>query len=182
MAERLRDYSKGLDAEIKERRERLKRTEDRIKGLVGFIADGDRSEYVVATLRDLEVQAKTDRAAIERIQREAQEPLRLPSLAEISAAVQNLNKSLAGDPAQARARLRRWLKDGEIRVVRTPDQGVIVRGAYFPLAVAAENENSRQSQGFGTAESNVRSGGGVGMFISMILRDFLFPVSPPPQI
>jgi len=172
MAERLRDYSKGLEAEIKERRERLKRTEDRIKGLVAFIADGDKSDYVVSTLRDLEVQAKTDRAAIERIQREAQQPLRLPSLAEISGAVLNLNKSLTADPAQARARLRRWLKDGEIRVARTPEQGVFVRGGYFPLAVASENENSRQSQGFGTAESNVRSGGPIGESFYPIYQDF----------
>lgn len=159
MAERLRDYSKSLDAEIKERRERLKRTEDKIKGLIGFIAEGDRSEYVVSTLRDLEVQAKTDRAAIERIQREAQQPLRLPSLPEISAAVFELTRSLTAAPTVARARLRRWLKDGEIRVARDPDQKVFVRGGYFPLAIGAENENSPQSQGFGTAESNVRSGG-----------------------
>ena len=64
IAERLRDYSRTLDAELRERRERLKRTEDRIKGLVTFIADGDRSEYIVTTLRDLEAQAKTERAAI----------------------------------------------------------------------------------------------------------------------
>ncbi len=120
---------------------------------------------MVSTLRDLEVQAKTDRAAIERIQREAQQPLRLPSLPEISAAVFELTKSLTAEPTVARARLRRWLKDGEIRVVRTEDQKVFVRGGYFPLAIGAENENSPQSQGFGTAESNVRSGGAAGSSI-----------------
>lgn len=73
IAERLRDQSKELDAEVGEKRERLNRTEERISGLVSFIAEGERSEYVVAGLRDLEVQAKTDRAAIDRLQREASE-------------------------------------------------------------------------------------------------------------
>lgn len=55
IAERLRDHSKGIDAEPKHHRDRLERTAERIKGLVSFIADGDR---LVSTLRDREVQAK----------------------------------------------------------------------------------------------------------------------------
>ncbi len=46
VSELLGNYTRELDRELKERRERLQRTEERIKGLVGFIADGDRSEYV----------------------------------------------------------------------------------------------------------------------------------------
>ncbi len=92
------DYSKGMDAGLKDHRDRLKRTEERIKGLVGFIADGDRSEYVVSTLRDLEAQAKAERAAIDRLHKEAQEPLRLPSIDEITAAVFRLDALLSGDP------------------------------------------------------------------------------------
>jgi Arc/MetJ-type ribon-helix-helix transcriptional regulator len=63
---------------------------------VGFIADGDRSEYVVSALRDLEAQAKAERAAIERLQREAQQPLRLPSLEEITRGAFGLEKLIAG--------------------------------------------------------------------------------------
>ncbi|MBK7197542.1 MAG: recombinase zinc beta ribbon domain-containing protein [Myxococcales bacterium] len=159
IAERLRDYSKGMDAELKDRRDRLKRTEERLKGLVGFIADGDRSEYVVATLRDLEVQAKSERAAIERLHREAQEPLRLPSLDEITAAVFRLDKLLAGDPEEGQARLRRWLKDGEIRVARRDGGGFELRGAVAPLALVAENQNAKFNQELGIPESIVRSGG-----------------------
>lgn len=158
IAERLRDYSRTLDAELRERRERLKRTEDRIKGLVTFIADGDRSEYIVTTLRDLEAQAKTERAAIERVQREAQEPLRLPSPDEIVAAVFRFDAMLAGDPEAARTRLRRWLKDGTLRVARV-GSGFEVRGGCYPLALVSENRKPKPEQGLGFAESNVRSGG-----------------------
>ena len=61
IAEELRDYSRNLEAEIKTHRERIERTENRIKGLVDFIADGDRSEAVVSGLRDLEAQAMSER-------------------------------------------------------------------------------------------------------------------------
>jgi hypothetical protein len=107
MAERLRTWSKTIETGLAEHRERLQRNEDRIKGLVRFIADGDRSDYVVSTLRDLEVQAKADRAAIERLERAAREPLRLPSLGEITRGVFDMDRLLAGDVDQARVRLRR---------------------------------------------------------------------------
>ena len=38
IAEYLRDYSRNLEADIKERRERIERTEDKIRGLIEFIA------------------------------------------------------------------------------------------------------------------------------------------------
>lgn len=158
IAERLRDYSKGMDAELKDHRDRLKRTEERIKGLVSFIADGDRSEYVVSTLRDLEVQAKADCAAIDRLHREAQEPLRLPSIDEITSAVLRLDALLTGDPGPARERLRRWLRDNEIRIARRQGGGFAVRGGIAPGAMT-ETENPKPEQWLGTSESNVRSGG-----------------------
>ena len=48
IAEELRDYSRNLEARRKERVERLARTEDKMRGLVDFIATGGRSEYVVS--------------------------------------------------------------------------------------------------------------------------------------
>jgi len=101
---------------------------------------------VVATLRDLEVQAKTERAAIERLHREAQQPLRLPSIDEITTAVFQLDPLLAGDPETGRSRLRRWLKDDEIRVARRPGGGFELRGAVAPLALVAENQNAKSYQ------------------------------------
>lgn len=158
VAERVGDYSRHLEAELRERRERLKRDEDRLKGLVQFIADGDRSEYVVTTLRDLEAHAKVERAAIDRLQRETREPLRLPSLPEITAAVFEMDRLLSGDVQEARLRLRRWIKGGEIRVSRHR-KGYEVAGSIYPLALAAENGNSQQNRGVVLGESNVSSGG-----------------------
>jgi len=158
VAQRLRTWSQSIEKDLAERRERLKRTEDRIKGLVQFIADGDRSEYVVATLRDLEVQAKTDRAAIERLQRDAREPLRLPSLAEITRGVFDFDRLLSGDVVEAQHHLRRWLKDGEIRIARKP-QGYEVHGEVFPLALTAKTTFPSRDGSLAAGESNVSSGG-----------------------
>ncbi len=161
MAMMLRDYSKSMDAELKERRERLERTEGRIKGLVVFIADGDRSEYVVTTMRDLEAQAKAERAEIDRIHREAQEPLRLPSIDEITRGVFELDRLLdvpTRAPRPARMQLRRWLKDGEVRVART-ETGYEIRGALLPLAACVKNENAQLSSTVGHTQSNSSSGG-----------------------
>jgi site-specific DNA recombinase len=159
VAERIRGYARDLEAEVKERRERLKRTEDRIRGLVTFISDGDRSEYITLALRDLEAQAKADRAAIERLQREAQRPLPLPGPDEITRAAFDVTRWLGGHPDTARPRLRRWLKGGVIRIGKSAEAAFQASGAYYPLAVASETKNSPQSQGFETAESNVSSGG-----------------------
>ena len=79
-AEYLRDYSRNLNADIKERRERIKRTEDKIRGLVDFIAQGDHSEYVVQTLRDMETYVRAEKATVDQLVKQAQEPLKLPSL------------------------------------------------------------------------------------------------------
>jgi Arc/MetJ-type ribon-helix-helix transcriptional regulator len=148
---------------------------------VGFIADGDRSEYVVSALRDLEAQAKAERAAIERLQREAQQPLRLPSLDEITRGAFGLEQLIAGDTEQARLRIRRFLKDGEIRVIRT-SSGYEVRGEVFPLALAASNENAQVDHRLGhlqpDVQSNVSSGGALGTFISFILLEILAKWSP----
>lgn len=159
IAEMLRTYTRDMDKELTEHRERLKRTEDRIKGLVGFIADGDRSEYVVSTLRDLEAQAKTERAAIDRLHREAQQPLRLPSLDELAQGAFALNELLPDQPDKARLIIRRALKNSEIRIAQKP-KGYEVRLELFPLALMLpENANAQVGRALGHLQSNVSSGG-----------------------
>ena len=64
VAEVLGNLSRKTTEGIAERRERLARTEGRIAGLIQFIAEGDRSDYVRVALRDLEAQAKMEKAAI----------------------------------------------------------------------------------------------------------------------
>jgi hypothetical protein len=102
IGELLGNYTRELDRDLKECRDRLQRTEDRIKGLVGFIADGDRSEYVVSALRDLEApgegRASRDRAAPARGTATAP----ASSLEAITRGAFGLEQLIAGDTEQAR--------------------------------------------------------------------------------
>ncbi len=118
------------------------------------------------------MQAKSDQAAIDRLQRAAREPLRLPSLGEITRSVFDLDRLLAGDVDQARLRLRRWLKDGEIKVSRHSSGGCEVRGSVDTLAIVAEGANPRRNSGIPTGESILRSGGSIDTSISLVCKDF----------
>ncbi|MCP4448114.1 MAG: recombinase family protein [Myxococcales bacterium] len=71
--------NRDVDTELTRRRKLLSRTEGKIGGLIEFIATGDKSEYVVTSLRDLEALAKTEQAAIKSLERQATKPVALPS-------------------------------------------------------------------------------------------------------
>ena len=113
--------SQTATVESDERRERLARTEERIRSLVGFLADGDRSEYVVSALRNLEAEARADRAAIERLTREAQRPLRVPTADELAAGIRRIDDQLKDNSNAARTALARLLGGTTIRVASDPD-------------------------------------------------------------
>ena len=134
IAEELRDYSRNLEVRRKERLERVARTEDKIRGLVEFIATGDRSEYVVATLRDLEAFVRSEKAALAELAQEANRPLRLPSIEEVTTAATDLEARLNEDPEVGREALRRWLHDGRIAVDQGP-QGPTAQAELLPLMV-----------------------------------------------
>ena len=91
---------------------------------MGFIADGDRTDAVVSGLRDLEASAKTERAEIERLVADSHQPLRLPSIEEITRMVFDLEARATRDPEKTRAQLQRWHKSSTIRVRKRPD-GVV---------------------------------------------------------
>jgi hypothetical protein len=100
-------------------------------------------------------------------------PIRLPSLEEITRGAFSLENLVAGNPEQARTRIRRFLRDGEIRVIRTPS-GYEVRSEVFPLARAASNENTQVDQRLGhlqpDKQSNVSSGGTISTLIYSISK------------
>ena len=98
IAERLGDSARVADAEMKERLDRLARTEQRIRGLVTFIADGDHSSYVRDTLRDLEAQASTERGAIKNMKDRMAAPVDRPTPDRILARAQKLGAVLTADP------------------------------------------------------------------------------------
>lgn len=163
IAEELRDYSKKLDAELRDRRERLKRTEEKMAGLVDFIASGDRTQYVVSTLRDLEAFTTQEREAIAELEQTAREPLRLPSIEEVEAQVMTLDDRLKQDPESARAQLRRWIKDGAIRVGPGEDGKIVAEAALLPLTILADSvipkKGTSRNHFNDFAKIHVRSGG-----------------------
>jgi site-specific DNA recombinase len=137
MARRMGELNRGLDAELKERRARLARTEDKIRGLVEFIATGDRSDYVVSTMRDLEAHAKQEKAAIAELVRQARQPIALPSLDALTAAVGDLDALLAEDPIGGRTALHRLFQGGRIDLDPQPDGVYLARSKLLPLAAIA---------------------------------------------
>jgi hypothetical protein len=160
IAEYLRDYSRNLESDIKERRERIKRTEDKIRGLVEFIAQGDRSEYVVSTLRDMETYVRAEKATVDQLISQAQEPLRLPSVDEIASLALQLDARLNQDPTAGRAQLLRWLKDGKLRVVLGPDGKSYAKGELIPFTILAEAENTKPANHLAGRYTNIVAGAG----------------------
>lgn len=145
IAEEVGDRSRNLEARRKERIERLARTEEKIRGLIEFIATGDRSEYVVATLRDLEAFARAEKAALAEIAEQANHPLHLPSIDEIRAVGLSVEEHLAADPEVGRATLRRWLNNGLIRVDQSPE-GPIAETELLPLMVLLDGARKGTSK------------------------------------
>ncbi len=132
-------WSSRWRPKLAERRARLGRAEDKMRGLVEFIASGDRTEYVVTTLRDLDAYAKEERAQIGALEAAAGEPLRLPSIDDVLAQVIDLDARLADDPEAGRARLGRWLKDSAIRVGPAATGEIVAEGELLPLVVIDES-------------------------------------------
>jgi Recombinase zinc beta ribbon domain len=161
IAEELRDYSKRLDEEIKERRERLKRTEDKIRGLIDFIATGDRSDYIASSLRDLEAFARTEKAEIAALVQAASEPLRLPSLDELIAEARNLDRWLGESPEAGREKLRAILKDGVIRLDTTSATMGEASASILPAPLVFSLGRKREIPGVASRDFEfvVRSGG-----------------------
>jgi hypothetical protein len=83
---------------VRELQTRIDRTRQRLDRLVDFIADGNASESVAATIRDLETHLKTDRRQLADLEAAAQEPVKLPSLNEVLARCLELEARIKDDP------------------------------------------------------------------------------------
>lgn len=153
VAELLGESCRKAHAEQEERRARLHRTKQRIAGLVQFIADGDHSDYVRVTLKDLEAQAKAEKQAIAELQQRGSAAVRLPSPEQIVARAFDFERMLLEDPIASREELRRMF-DGEQIVVRPqPGDFYIAEGTLLPLNVfslrldaGAETAKARDSE------------------------------------
>lgn len=134
IAELLGEARRTRGVELAERRGRLARTEDRIRGIINMMAEGDRSEYVASARRDLEAQAQQEKQAIVALERAATAPLRLSPPEEVMARVFDLEARLTQDVVRGREELRRLFKDGVIRLVPQGDHYVAQMG-ILPLTL-----------------------------------------------
>ncbi len=121
-----------------------------------FIADGDQSVYVRDTLRDLEAQAVTERAAIQSVKDRVNAPVDLPTPDRILERAHDLDAVLGGDPVRAREALRRMF-DGQ-PIVLTPgeDRVYTAKGTLLPLVALSETTKppaESRGPGRGTAIS-----------------------------
>ena len=105
---------------------------------------------MVATLRDLEAFARSEKAALAELAQEASRPLRLPSIEEVTALATDLEARLTEDPELGREALRRWLHEGRILVDQGPD-GPTAQGELLPLMVLVDGSEkvARKSGGGG---------------------------------
>lgn len=133
IAEELGRARRALDGDRGERRARLARTEQRIRGLVTFLADGDRSVYVVDALRDLEAQARSEKAALAELERRASIPLELPSPDFVLERLRALDRVLDGvDVSRGRELLELLVDESGIRLRPEDDGGYTGRMGVYP--------------------------------------------------
>jgi hypothetical protein len=141
----LANYTKKLEADLRERKDGLARTEHKLAGLADFIASGERSPYIAKTLGELETHANEERTAIVAMEQTLSAPIHLPSVDEIEAQVRKLDERLAQDPATAKEQLRCWLQGNAIRI-GWQDGTVVAEGEVLPLVIVAENDEKKRPQ------------------------------------
>jgi len=135
VAELLGEGSRTLNAELKARRDRLARSEASIRELISMMIEGDRSPRVRQMRDDLEAHADAEKRAIEGLVASAQEPIRLPSPAEVEARLVDLERLVTASPTEAREALRQLFSDGAIRLDPQADATYIARTEILPLVL-----------------------------------------------
>jgi site-specific DNA recombinase len=147
IAEMLGGMNKELNDALDERRGRLERTHARIAGLIEFIARGDHSGTVRTTLFDLEAQAKAEREALAKIERQAAQPIPLPSPDELVAHALDLENILKNDPAAGREALRRLFDQGRLMLHPQEDGYYVAKSRIFPLMALTKGQNDNAPSG-----------------------------------
>jgi len=138
IAEFLGESNRDATRELVERRASLARTEQRIAALIRFVADGDSSEYVVAALRDLHAQARTEKGAIAALETRGASPIALPTPAEVANRALGLKRLFEGNPIEVREALRRYFVDGRIVVTPVAEGYYVAEGRFLPLVALVD--------------------------------------------
>jgi site-specific DNA recombinase len=146
IAQGLAKMSSSANSELATLHARLGRTEERVHGLIAFIADGDSSDYIRKTLQDLEAQAKSDKAAMAALKATAAKPIPLPRVQDIVNRALDLEAMVKADPLKGRAALRRYFEDGRIELEPQEQGFYIARSKLLPLMLLTQ---SKTPQPFG---------------------------------
>jgi hypothetical protein len=148
LAEALGELSRTKTAELRQRKERLVRTEGRMRTLLEFIADkAEQSDYAWTTVRDLEEQAKAEKAAIAALEGQQILPIRLPTPEQVLELAFDLERRAARDPVGCREWLRRVLKNEKLVLEPTTERIYIARGELLPFMLLAETEKEKRRLG-----------------------------------
>lgn len=97
---------------------------------------------MVSTLKDLEAQAKAEKATIAAIERDASTAIRLPSPNDVLERVLDIEARVRQNPTRGREALRRLLKDGHITLTPGPDGVYVAKSEILPLILLLENKNA----------------------------------------
>ena len=171
----LADLAKSRVKTKQECADRLARTEEKIQALIEFVARGDRSDYIRGKLRDLEASALSDRAELERLERDADLPIRLPTDEEVAEIARDVDGLLKAEPDVGRALLRRCLDGGTIRVGKGPS-GPFAATDLLPMVMLSADVRPKTNKPRIANNSrllSLSSGGRLGTFISLVLFTIL---------
>lgn len=146
LAQRLGELSRSVESEITEVEQRRARTEERIRRLIEFVADGGGSVTVRATITDLEAQRDADVRTIDTLRQRASTPISLPRIDALLAGASNLGILIEKHPTRGRDALRRLFDNGTVTV--TPDEHGIytAKSIFFPLGMLALTEENAKTR------------------------------------
>jgi len=100
---------------------------------VEFISEGQQSDYVVKSLRDLEAQAASEKKEIARLKEETPKPVDLPSPDFFIKRAQALEDMLAKDPLRGREQLHRLFEGGQLKLYPQLTGSYVAEGQFYPL-------------------------------------------------
>lgn len=135
VALRLGELSRNANTELTDHRERLARIEQKIDGLIDFISKGERSEYIVKTLKDHEVHAKVEKRAIADLLEAARMPVELPPPEYFMERAAMLAELFEKDPLRGREALLRFFINGQLNVYPQLAGYYVAEGQFTPLVV-----------------------------------------------
>jgi site-specific DNA recombinase len=149
IAKELASQSRNFRGERDEREQALSRTQARIAGLVEFIANGDTSNAVRTALKDLEAQAREERAKLKELEASSVRPVRLPTPDEILEQARRLEQTLMTDPTCGREMLLQFFEHGRLTLEPQPAGHYVARSRWLPTRALTVNTRTPQSGGPG---------------------------------